>query len=132
MPRKKKTELNTEIRVKPRTKELGEMLAKKIFKLQFNEPTINDTIERLIILEANKYNLLNPEESQAVREYFDIGDFEYSGGLSAPVNVEYKPTTIDPIDKDYAHMAIPPVKFYPTELSKPSLLPLGNLKMEDQ
>jgi len=145
MPRKKTVASVSEIKVKPRTKELGELLARKIFKLQFNEPTINDTIERLIVLEAHKYGLLNAEESKAVKEYFDIADFE----PSFEGDENYEPVKVaTPGTMVYNPTPIPSVIPYTTNFRQPTfngnsydigiataisgLLPLGYIDLEEK
>jgi hypothetical protein len=141
MPRKKTVANVSEIKVKPRTKELGELLARKIFKLQFNEPTINDTIERLIVLEAHKYGLLNAEESKAVKEYFDIADFEptFEGDENyEPVKVPTTGTMVyNPTPISYTtNFRQPTFNGNSYDIGIPTatsgLLPLGNIDLEEK
>ena len=98
--------------IKPRTLELGEALARKIFKLQHNEPTINDVVERLIVLEAYKYGLLNEQEHRQVLEFYGMSV------VPEPTEVMFVPTA-----KEESRQ----------ERSKgiPKGLPLGNITLED-
>ena len=117
MPRKKK-QTEEVFKIKKRTQELGETLARKMFKLQHNEPTINDVIERLIVLESYKFGLLNEQEHRTVLEFYGV----------APVIIEDKGIKTIPHEfKDLLPGEIAEIK---PLVSSNNYLPLGDIRME--
>lgn len=68
--KRKKTKVTKNISIKPRTLEIGTMLANQMFQLQHTEPSIEDVIERLIILEGFKYGVLNEVETKKVLAFY--------------------------------------------------------------
>lgn len=72
MVKKRVTKKPSPYEVKPRIAEIGSELAKKMFPLQFNKPSINDVVERLILLEGYKHEVLTEEESAAVKVYYGM------------------------------------------------------------
>lgn len=95
MAKKKTTKKSNEYEVKKRIAEIGSELAGKMFPLQFNKPSINDVVERLVLLEGYKYGLLTEDESVAVRTYYGM-PVENKKLVESPESVQKAISTIYP------------------------------------
>lgn len=91
MVKKRATSKPSLYEVKPRIAEIGKELAKKMFPLQFNQPSINDVVERLILLEGYKHGVLTEAESIAVKTYYGMPVEKAVPVASKPLYIESKP-----------------------------------------